>query len=59
MNESEPATKRDLQDLKRDLENFILERELKTSPLGRRDPNRLFFDYPGGRLFPHPFQMID
>ena len=27
---SEPATKEDLQDLKRDLENFILERELKS-----------------------------
>jgi hypothetical protein len=26
----EPITKRDLEDLKRDLETFILERELKT-----------------------------
>ena len=27
---NEPATKRDLEDLKRDLENFILARELKS-----------------------------
>jgi hypothetical protein len=27
---NEPATKEDLQDLKRDLENFILNRELKS-----------------------------
>lgn len=27
---SEPATKEDLQDLKRDLENFILNRELQS-----------------------------